>query len=88
MVLRHMENKQVHVFLNMPHSQTAMDMRMEHIARTLNKDLNDIRIYTCGSDFFKNDIPEGRSLPYGSINGKIKSDDNFFKEIVGEKLED
>ena len=80
--------KQIHAYLNPESEQGIEDMRITHLLKTLNKDLNDIRIYTCGSDFFKKDIPEGRSLPYGSIDGKIKSDDNFFKEIVGEKLED
>jgi len=78
--------KQVHVYLNMKHSQTAMDMRLEHIAKTLDKDLVEIRIYTCGEDFFKKDVD--RPLPFGMIDGKAKSDENFFKEIVGDKVED
>ena len=78
----------VHVYLRRPHQQTADDMRLEHIARTVDKDLVEVRVYTCGEDFFNNDIPEGRTLPYVVIDGKTKSNDNFFNEIVGEKIED
>ena len=78
----------VHVYLRRPHQQTADDMRLEHIARTVDKDLVEVRVYTCGEDFFNNDIPEGRTLPYGVIDGKTKSNDNFVNEIVGEKIED
>ena len=78
--------KSVHVYLSVKHSQTAADMRLEHIAKTLDKDLIEIRIYTCGEDFFKSDVD--RPLPFGMIDGKAKSDENFFKEIVGDKDED
>jgi len=76
----------VHVYLNMPHSQHAMDMRLTHVAKTLNKDTHEVRIYTCGSDFQKSEAL--RELPYGVIDGKPKSNENFFTEIIGEKLED
>ena len=78
----------VHVYLRRPHQQTADDMRLEHIARTVDKDLVEVRVYTLGEDFFNVDIPEGRMLPYGMIDGKPKSNDNFFNEIVGDKIED
>jgi len=63
-----------------------MDMRLEHIARSQDKDLHEIRVYTCGVDFTREEAE--RELPYGTIDGKPKSNDNFFASIIGDKLED
>ena len=45
---------------------------------------DEVRVYTKGQDFHK----EERELPYASIDGKIKSFDNFYKEVIGDKIID
>jgi hypothetical protein len=52
----------------------------------VDKDLHEIRIYQAGADFHGE--PHDRPLPYGVIDGKPKSDENFFKDIIGEKTVD
>jgi len=44
---------------------------------------NEVRIYIEGSDFNKLDAPH--PLPYATINGKKKSMDNLWKEVIGDK---
>ena len=44
---------------------------------------NEVRIYIEGSDFNKLDSPH--QLPYATINGKKKSMDNLWKEVIGDK---
>ena len=44
-------------------------------------EIEEKRIYIQYQDDFK---PE-RELPYGKINGKVKSFDNFWEEVIGEK---
>tara|TARA_B110000285_G_scaffold223716_1_gene279602 strand:- start:593 stop:838 length:246 start_codon:yes stop_codon:yes gene_type:complete len=75
-----------HVYLNLKHRQDAKDERLQHIVKTVDKDLHEIRIYQAGADFHGE--PHDRPLPYGVIDGKPKSDENFFKEIIGEKTVD
>jgi len=76
----------VHIYLNHPHRQDVNDERLRHIVSTLDKDVMEVRVYQCGSDFHGE--PHERPLPYGTIDGKPKSHENFFKDILGEKTED
>ena len=70
--------------LNTPQDQSVHDMRYRQIIKTINHDEHEVRIYTKGQDFHK----EERELPYATINGKPKSFDNFYKEVIGEKVID
>ena len=72
------------LYLNVEQNQDVRDMRYRHIFKTLDITKDEVRIYTKGQDFHK----EERELPYATINGKIKSFDNFYKEVIGEKTID
>ena len=65
------------LYLNRENDQDVRDMRYRHIFKTINHDEHEVRIYTKGQDFHK----EERELPYATINGKPKSFDNFYKEV-------
>jgi len=69
------------LYLNTESEQDVMDMRWKHIIKTINHDEHEVRVYVKGQDFHK----EERELPYATINGKPKSFDNFYKEVIGEK---
>ena len=72
------------LYVNTPQDQGVYDMRYMQIMKTINHDEHEVRIYTKGQDFHK----EERELPYATINGKPKSFDNFYKEVIGEKVID
>ena len=72
------------LYLNSENTQDVRDMRYRHIFKTLDHAEHEVRIYTKGQDFHK----EERELPYASIDGKIKSFDNFYKEVLGDKVID
>ena len=72
------------LYLNSENTQDVRDMRYRHIFKTLDHVEHEVRIYTKGQDFHK----EERELPYASIDGKIKSFDNFYKEVLGDKVID
>ena len=44
---------------------------------------NEVRIYIEGQDFYESEAPH--PLPYATLNGKKKSFDNFWKEMLGEE---
>ena len=69
------------LYVNTPQDQGVYDMRYIQVIKTINHDEHEVRIYTKGQDFHK----EERELPYATINGKPKSFDNFYKEVIGEK---
>ena len=74
----------VHLYLPPERDHDAMCDRYKHIMTTIDHDSEEIeekRIYIQYQDDFK---PE-RELPYAKINGKIKSFDNFWEEVIGEK---
>lgn len=72
------------LYLNSENTQDVRDMRYRHIFKTLDITKDEVRVYTKGQDFHK----EERELPYASIDGKIKSFDNFYKEVIGDKIID
>tara|TARA_Y100000768_G_scaffold214886_1_gene161962 strand:+ start:249 stop:506 length:258 start_codon:yes stop_codon:yes gene_type:complete len=69
------------LYLNTESKQDVIDMRWKHIIKTINHDEHEVRVYTKGQDFHK----EERELPYATINGKPKSFENFYDEVIGEK---
>tara|TARA_B100000459_G_C8427958_1_gene136100 strand:- start:276 stop:530 length:255 start_codon:yes stop_codon:yes gene_type:complete len=71
------------LYLNHPNEQDVIDMRWKHVIRTIDHDEHEVRVYTKGEDFMN--PPEDRELPYATINGKSKSFENFYDEVIGEK---
>ena len=69
------------LYLNTESEQDVIDMRWKHVIKTINHDEHEVRVYVKCQDFHK----EERELPYATINGKPKSFDNFYKEVIGEK---
>ena len=47
---------------------------------------NERRIYIEGLDFYENEAKY--PLPYATLNGKKKTMENFYEEVLGEKLLD
>tara|TARA_B100001996_G_C18162533_1_gene401177 strand:- start:149 stop:400 length:252 start_codon:yes stop_codon:yes gene_type:complete len=76
--------RQVHAYLLPVKEQGIEDMRITHLLKTLDIMENDVRIYVQGQDFKKVEI-EPHECPFIAINGKKKSFDNAFEEIIGEK---
>ena len=59
----------------------AICERYRHILNTIDIKEHEKRIYIRGQDEFE----VLRELPYATIDGKPKSFDNFWKEVIGEK---
>jgi hypothetical protein len=80
--------KQIHAYLNPKSKQGIEDMRITHLLKTLDIVENEIRIYTQGEDFQKAALHPNHQVPFITIDGKKKSFDNAWEEILGEKLHD
>ena len=76
--------RQVHAYLLPVKEQGIEDMRIQHLLKTLDIMENEVRIYVQGQDFKKVEI-EPHKVPFITLNGKKKSFDNAWKEILGEK---
>ena len=76
----------IHLFLPPENEQDVISERYKHICNTLDKVVNEVRIYTKGSDFHN---AQEWELPFVVLDGKKKSFDNFWNEVIGEnKLDD
>ena len=75
--------KQYLLYLNHPDNQDVIDMRWQHVIKTLDIVENEVRVYIRGADFIT--PPHDRELPYATIDGKPKSFENFYEEVIGEK---
>jgi len=71
----------IHLYLPPERDHDALCDRYKHIMTTVDHMVHDKRTYIQYQDDFK---PE-RELPYGTIDGKPKSFDNFWEEVIGEK---
>jgi len=71
----------IHLYLPPEKDHDALCDRYKHIMTTVDHMVHDKRTYIQYQDDFK---PE-RELPYGTIDGKPKSFDNFWEEVIGEK---
>lgn len=71
----------IHLFLPPVHMHDARCMRYKHIMNTVDHKEHEKRVYIRGLDEFE----VLRELPYATIDGKPKSFDNFWKEVIGEK---
>lgn len=71
----------IHLFLPPVHMHDAICERYRHILNTIDIKEHGKRIYIRGQDEFE----VLRELPYATIDGKPKSFDNFWKEVIGEK---
>ena len=79
--------KQIHAYLNPKDEQGIEDMRIAHLLKTLDNVNQEIRIYIQGEDFQKKAI-EPHVVPFITIDGKKKSFDNAWQEILGDKEHD
>lgn len=64
----------------------ARSMRAEHIARSLDLEHFEVRVYKSGADFNRNEILKKwnrEELPVYVVNNKAKSYENFIKETIG-----
>lgn len=80
--------KQIHAYLNPESEQGIEDMRITHLLKTLDIMENEIRIYIQGEDFQKAALHPHHEVPFITIDGKRKSFDNAWKEILGDKEHD
>ena len=71
----------IHLFLPPVHMHDAICERYRHILNTVDIKEHEKRIYIRGQDEFE----VLRELPYATIDGKPKSFDNFWKEVLGER---
>ncbi len=71
----------IHLYLPPEKDHDALCDRYKHIMTTVDHMEHDKRTYIQYQDDF---TPE-RELPYGVIDGKPKSFDNFWEEVIGEK---
>jgi len=71
----------IHLYLPPVHMHDALCMRYQHILKSLDHNEHEKRVYIQHQDEFE----VLRELPYATINGKPKSFDNFWKEVIGEK---
>ena len=71
----------IHLFLPPVHMHAAICESYRHILNTIDIKEHEKRIYIRGQDEFE----VLRELPYATIDGKPKSFDNFWKEVIGEK---
>lgn len=79
--------KQYIAYLNKEIDQGVEDDRIKHMLLTLDIQLNEVRFKELHLDFTLEDT-NGRELPYATINGKPKSFDNLWKDVIGDKTED
>lgn len=63
-------------------------MRYNHICNTLNREEYEVRVYVMGLDFHKVETGSEKDLPFVLLDGKKKSFDNFWDEVIGERLLD
>ena len=80
--------KQIHAYLNPKDEQGIEDMRIQHLLNSLDKMDNEIRIYIQGLDFQKAALHPHHEVPFITIDGKKKSFDNAWQEILGDKEHD
>lgn len=76
--------KSVALYLPRKRDWDAMSMRLHHICNTLNREEYEVRVYVMGLDFHK----DPGDLPYVLLDDKKKSFDNFWDEVIGERLLD
>ena len=70
-------------YLSPEDQQGAQDWRIISMLESLDIIENSVRYKIQGVDFAKADID--RKVPFVEMNGKAKSFDNLWKEVVGEK---
>jgi hypothetical protein len=63
--------------------QGVEDMRIKHLLSTLDVKEVELRYYIQGLDFRKNELEH--NVPFVMMNGKKKSFDNLWKEVIGER---
>ena len=71
----------IHLYLPPVHKHDAICDRYKHILNTVDIKEHEKRVYIQYQDEFE----VLRELPYATIDGKPKSFDNFWKEVIGEK---
>jgi len=76
--------RQVHAYLLPEGEQGVDDMRIKHLCQSLDVIENEVRIYIQGIDFQKRAI-QPHECPFITLNGKKKSFENAWEEILGEK---
>ena len=62
--------------------QDVMSERYKHMMKQINREHHGVRIYIKGLDF--HDEKE-KPLPFATIDGKAKSFNNFWEEVIGER---
>jgi len=75
------ERLKIHLYLPPEHVHDALCDRYKHILKTIDHNEHEKRTYIQLKDEFE----VLRELPYATIDGKPKSFDNFWKEVIGEK---
>tara|TARA_B110000879_G_C10791252_1_gene362859 strand:- start:230 stop:478 length:249 start_codon:yes stop_codon:yes gene_type:complete len=72
----------IHLYLPKEQDQCVMSLRLLHICKSIDKKMNEVRVYIKGLDFHDEKEHE---LPFVLLNDKRKSFDNFWNEVMGEK---
>ena len=82
--------RQVHAYLLPVKEQGIEDMRITHLLKTLDIMENEVRLYVQGVDFQKASLHPHiqEDVPFITIDGKKKSFDNAWQEILGDKEHD
>ena len=76
----------IHAYLFNEAQQGVQDMRIQHMLKTLDPKEHEVRIFILGQDFHQSDVEH--PLPFATLDGKKKSFDNLWNEVIGEKLHD
>jgi hypothetical protein len=76
----------IHAYVHNEAQQGVEDMRIRHMLKTLDPKKHDVRVYVLGQDFHNSDVEH--KLPFATLDGKKKSFDNLWKEVIGEKVHD
>jgi len=77
------KGKEFLAYIHNEDQQGVEDMRIIHMLKTLDDSLHTVRFYTLGLDFHHSDFEY--QVPFVTMDGKKKSFDNLWKEVIGEK---
>ena len=70
------------LYLPREKDQDVMSERYKHIMKQIDHNYHGVRIYIKGLDFHDD---KEKPLPFATIDGKAKSFDNFWEEVIGER---
>ena len=70
-------------YLYPENQQGVEDIRIIQMLKTLDHEVDTVRFYIQGTDFQKNDVEH--TIPFVTLNGKKKSFENLWKEVIGDK---